>query len=210
MSLAEIPVVIAGVDVIAVPGESDRLMTMEEMLALPEGDVQRELIDGKLVERPMTVRNRWHAGVEARLAGILDRWLLTLPTPRGEIVSGEAGFRIRRNPDTVVGIDVAYVSAEVIAATPATSPYFEGPPILAVEILSPTNQHGEMVDKIRAYLAAGVRLVWLVDPDFHTVIVYRPDGPPDLFNVQRELTGEPHLPGFQTTVERIFGLPSPT
>lgn len=185
---------------------SDRLMTQEEMFALPGGDVDRELIGGRLRERPMTKRNRWHASVEARMAFILGRWLETIPEPRGEILSGEGGFRIRRDPDTSVGIDVAYVSAEVIAATPARSPYLEGPPILAVEILSHSNTHGEMVEKIRAYLEAGVPLVWLVDPDFRTVTVHRPDAAPELFNVDRELAGGPHLPGFRTPVARIFGL----
>ena len=66
-----------------------------------------------------------------------------------------------------------------------------------------------MVEKIRAYLDAGVALVWLVDPDFRTVIVYRPDAAPQMFNVQQELSGEPHLPGFRTAVARIFSASSP-
>jgi Uma2 family endonuclease len=210
MSLAEMPRSILAETLDPSEQEPARLMTLEEMLALPEVDVDRELFEGRLVERPMTLRNRWHSGAEARLARLLCEWLETLPEPRGQIHSGEAGFRIRRNPDTSVGIDVAYVSAEVIAATPETSPYFEGPPILAVEILSPSNLHGEMVEKIRAYLDAGVALVWLVDPYFRTVIVYRPDVPPQMFNVQQELSGEPHLPGFKTAVTRIFSGSSST
>jgi Uma2 family endonuclease len=184
--------------------EPTQPMTLEEMLALPEADVERDLFEGQLVERPMTKRNRWHSGIEARLARFLDVWLETQPEPRGQIFSGEGGFRLRRNPDTSVGIDVAYVSAEVIAATPETSPYIEGPPILAVEILSPSNLHGEMVEKIRAYLDAGVALVWLVDPDFRTVVVYRPDAAPQMFNIEHELSGEPHLPGFVVAVARLF------
>ena len=206
MSLAEMPISISSEALDDPVMNPDVLMTLEEMLALPDAEVERDLIEGRLVERPMTKRNRWHGRVESRLARLLDQWLDTLPEPRGEIVSGETGFRIRRNPDTSVGIDVAYVSAEVIAATPETSPYLEGPPILAVEILSPSNLHGEMVEKIRAYLDAGVALVWLVDPDFRTVIVYRPDGAPEMFNVHQELSGGPHLPGFQAAVARIFGV----
>ena len=206
MNLAELPVSASPMAVDEPAMGSNRLMTLEEMLDLPGADVERDLIEGRLVERPMTKRNRWHARVEIRIGFLLERWLETLPEPRGEIVGGEAGFRIRRNPDTSFGIDVAYVSAEVIAATPETSPYLEGPPVLAVEILSPSNLHGEMVEKIRAYLDAGVSLVWLVDPDFRTVIVYRPDGAPEMFNIHQELSGEPHLPGFRTAVARIFGV----
>jgi Uma2 family endonuclease len=205
MSLAEMPRSILAQPLESLEPEAVPLMTLEEMLALPEGDVERELIEGRLVERPMTKCNRWHGRAETRLAHLLEVWLETLPEPRGQIVSGEAGFRIRRDPDTSFGIDVAYVSAEVIEATPATFPFFEGPPVLAVEILSPSNLHGEMVEKIRAYLDAGVAQVWLVDPAFRTVIVYRNDLPPQLFNVTHELSGEPHLPGFKTPVARIFG-----
>jgi Uma2 family endonuclease len=204
MSLAEMPRSILAEPLEFPEPEPARLMTLEEMLALPEADVERDLIEGRLVERPMTRRNRWHGGAEARLAHILDEWLEALPEPKGLIVSGETGFRIRRDPDTSFGIDLAYVSTEVIAATPETSPYFEGPPVLAVEILSPSNLHGEMVEKIRAYLDSGVKLVWLVDPYFQTVIVYRPDAFPEMFNIRQELTAEPHLPGFKTAVARIF------
>jgi Uma2 family endonuclease len=208
MSLAEMPVSssVGERDEVEVEAVTDRRMTLEEMLCLPVADVERDLIDGRLVERAMTKRSRWHARAEVRIGYLLEDWLETLPEPRGEIVGGEAGFRIRRNPDTSVGIDVAYVSSEAIAATPEKSPYFEGPPILAVEILPQSNLHGEMVEKIRAYLEAGVPLVWLVDPDFRTVIVYRPDGPPEMFNVLQELSGGPHLPGFRTSVARIFSV----
>jgi Uma2 family endonuclease len=61
-----------------------------------------------------------------------------------------------------------------------------------------------MVEKIRAYLDAGVALVWLVDPDFRTVVVYRPDAAPQMFNIEHELSGEPHLPGFVVAVARLF------
>ncbi len=44
------------------------LMTAEEMLALPEDDIGRELINGELREEPMTRRNQWHSGTEANIA----------------------------------------------------------------------------------------------------------------------------------------------
>src|SRR5690242_760867 len=115
-----------------------RMWTTEEMLALPDDGMDRELIRGQLRERPMTMRNRRHSRIEARVSHDLVRWLDTQPEPRGEVVAGEAGFRLRRDPDSSVGIDVAYVSAEVAAATPERSAFFEGPPVLAVEILSPS------------------------------------------------------------------------
>jgi Uma2 family endonuclease len=179
-------------------------MTTEEMLALPDDGMDRELIHGQLREKPMTKRNRWHSVAEAQIAMLLGIWLKGQPEPRGRVVSGEAGFRLRRNPDTSVGIDVAYVSLEVVAATPDSAPFFEGPPTLAVEILSPSDKQEEIDDKIAAYLEFGVLLVWVVNPRFRTVCVYRPGAAPELFNEHQELSAEPHLPGFRTPVAAIF------
>ncbi|MFN4258638.1 MAG: hypothetical protein ACK4RK_05025 [Gemmataceae bacterium] len=54
------------------------------------------------------------------------------------------------------------------------------------------------------YLQVGVALVWVVDPHFHTISVYRPDAEPEMVNVRQELFAEPHLPGFRVPVARIF------
>src|SRR5262245_24557555 len=111
----------------------------------------------------MTRRNRRHSNVESRLPQTLANWFDTLPALRGLIVSGEAGFRLQRNPDSSVGIDVAYVSAEVVAHAPE-APYFEGPPVLAVEILSPSDTQAEPDEKVALYLEVRVAVVWVVNP----------------------------------------------
>jgi Uma2 family endonuclease len=179
-------------------------MTTEEMLALPENGMDRELINGELREYPMTKRNQWHSGTEANIAYYLKGWRDQNADRGGRVVSGEAGFRLRRNPDTTVGIDVAYISAEVVANTPREAAFFEGPPVLAVEILSPSDRQEEIAEKVRAYLETGVALVWLVDPEFRTVLVHRPDAEPELFNVRQELAGGAHLPGFRVAVAKLF------
>jgi len=179
-------------------------MTTEELLALPEDGVDRDLIRGQLREKPMTRRNRWHSRLEARIVYFLESWLDTQPEPRGQVVSGEAGFRLRRDPDSTVGIDVAYVSAEVAARNP-DDVYFDGPPVLAVEILSPSDEQEEIDEKVELYLETGVAVIWIVNPRLKTVSVYGPGADPEMFNVRHELTAEPHLPGFRVKVARIFG-----
>jgi Uma2 family endonuclease len=180
------------------------LMTTEELLALPDDGVDRELIRGHLVERPMTRRSRPHSRTEARFAMILGQWLEGQPEPKGEVLSGEAGVRLRRNPDSTVGVDVAYISAATAQETPDNAFLIEGPPVLAVEILSPSDTQEEILEKVREYLDTGVKLVWLVEPKFRTVVVYRPDSEPVLYNVQQELPGDPHLPGLRVKVAEIF------
>src|SRR4051812_6386351 len=179
-------------------------MTTEEMLALPEDGLDRELIRGQLREKPMTRRNRRHCRTESRTVTILEIWLEPQPEPRGEVVSGEAGFRLSRDPDSTVGIDVAYVSAEVASREPDAA-YFEGPPVLAVEILSPSDTQEDIDEKVELYLETGVALVWVVNPRFRTVTVYRKGADPVMFSGTQELTAEPHLPGFRVPVSRLFG-----
>src|ERR1700722_1566540 len=181
------------------------MMTTDELLALPEDGMERELIGGRLREREMTRRNPWHSSSLCFIVGLLQDWLKTRPRPHGRVFGGEAGFRIRKNPDTTVGIDVAYVSAEMAAAIPRNAALIDGPPILAVEILSPSDKQEDIQDKVDEYLKSGVKLVWIVEPVFQTVTVYRPDAPPTMFNDTQELSAEPHLPGFRGAVAELFG-----
>jgi Uma2 family endonuclease len=185
-----------------------RLWTTEELLALPDDGVERWLSRGRLIEKhpdpenaDMTKRNRFHS----RAVGfVLERWLEAQPEPRGQVVGGEAGFILRRNPDSTVGIDVAYVSAETVSVQTDGTTLFDGPPVLAVEILSPSNTHEEVRDKVQDYLSAGVALVWMIDTDFRTVTVYRPDAEPQLFNRTQTLSADPILPGFSCPVADLF------
>ena len=77
--------------------------------------------------------------------------------------------------------------------------------MLAVEILSPSDTQETIDEKLAVSIESGVALVWVVNPRFRTVTVYRPDAPPVLFNDQLDLTAEPHLPGFRVPVARLFG-----
>ena len=181
-------------------------MTTEEFLQLPDDGIDRELINGELRERPMTRRNRRHSRTMTNLSKLLGIWLDTQRTPRGEVLSGDAAFRLRHDPDTTVGIDVAYISAELAAITPDKAAIVDGPPVLAVEIMSPSDKHDDITDKVELYLASGVSVVWVVDPDLHTVIVYSANARPVLFNTSHELSGDPHLPGLRVPVASLFGV----
>ncbi|CAA9245961.1 MAG: hypothetical protein AVDCRST_MAG83-1900 [uncultured Arthrobacter sp.] len=180
------------------------LMTTEALLALPEDGVYRELFRGEVREKPMTRRSRPHSRTEAKVVHHLSKWLDGQPEPRGEIVSGEAAVRLHRNPDTTVGVDIAYISAAVSAASALDAFLIEGAPVLAVEILSRSDTQEDILEKVQAYLDAGVQLVWVIEPIFRTVTVYRQDAPPELFNINGELIGDPHMPGLRVAVADLF------
>jgi Uma2 family endonuclease len=175
-------------------------MTTEELLALPDDGMERWLIAGALRERPMTVRNRFHSRALICVGTELELCLRQQPAPRGQVLGGEAGVRLSRDPDTTVGIDLVYVSAEVVVRQTDETMLIDGVPTLAVEILLPDDTIEEIHEKITVYLSAGVPFVWVVNVYDRTVTVYRPDAEPELLNVRQELSGEPHLPGFRVPV----------
>jgi Uma2 family endonuclease len=178
-------------------------MTVEQLLALPADDVDRWLVAGVMREKPWSPKDRFHARVLARVAGSLGNWLDNQPMPRGEILGGNVGVILHRNPDTAVGVDIAYVSDAVLRNL-TDDEIIEGIPTLAVEILSPNDTVEEVNENIDMYIDAGVPIVWIIDPYRRTVTVYRPDTEPELFTVRSELTAEPHLPGFWVAVARLF------
>ena len=179
-------------------------MTVEEFLALPDDGIDRMLIDGKLVEMGMTRRNRWHSGVVIRVGQFLANWLDGQPAPRGKVMGGDAGFCLLEASETVVGIDVAYVSADVLAQQTDESTIVQGIPVLAVEVLSPSDTLENIKLKMKKYRRAKVPLVWLIDTDDRTVTVYRLGEKPKLVDDTMELSGEPELPGFGVAAARLF------
>jgi Uma2 family endonuclease len=185
-------------------GEAATVMTTEELLDLPNDGVERWLIGGQLRKRAMTVRNRRHSRIMTRVAKFLDNWLDEQPEPRGSVLCGEAGVRLRRDPDTTVGIDVVYVSADVAARQTEDTKLIEGVPTLIVEILSPNDTQEQIDEMIDSYLEAGVKVVWVIDAHDRAVLIYRPGSAPELVTGSQELCGEPELPGFRVAVPQLF------
>ena len=103
----------------------------------------------------MTVRNHMHSRATARISQLLGVWLDAQPSPRGDIVDGEAGFRLPGESADIVGLDVAYIDAD-LATQSAEVALLEGLPILAVEFWKEClwflNRHSQTV-------ARGVRIV---------------------------------------------------
>jgi len=180
-------------------------MTIAQFMALPaepEGTT-RELINGRVRERDVTTRNKWHCMTEALISRALLDWLDHSKSAQGVVGSGEA--RCKLTADSVVGIDVAYFGPEHIGVVDDETDGFAGPPILAVEILSPSDTKDQTTEKIRTYLDAGVKQVWVVDTDFQTITVHRPGHDPRLYGASQTLTGDPELPDFSEPVASFFG-----
>jgi Uma2 family endonuclease len=89
----------------------------------------------------------------------------------GVVLAGDVGFVLRRKPDAVRAPDVAFVrTARVASGLPAE--FFEGPPDLAVEVMSPGDRWPEVERKAREFLAAGAVAVWAIDPEQRIACAY--------------------------------------
>lgn len=77
-------------------------------------------------------------------------------------------------------------------------------PDLAVEVLSPDDRPGEVLEQVGDWLNAGVRLVWVVDPVRRVARVYRPDGTKSRATDAEALEGEAVLPGFSIALTEVF------
>lgn len=182
-----------------------KLMTSDDLFALPPSKkVDRWLFRGELRDSKVTKRNPNHAGVVMTLGRLLGNWLAKQSKPRGKLYGGEAYFRIRKDPETNVGIDVALSTAQQAAAVKKKTTFIDGPPILAIEVLSSNDKHKDIVDAIDEYLECGVKQVWIVDPFTETVAVHRAGHEPAHYTRSHTLPGGDDLPGFSCPVAEIF------
>jgi Uma2 family endonuclease len=82
--------------------------------------------------------------------------------------------------------------------------YFEIPPDLAVEVLSPGDRRADVRAKIREYVFYSVPMVWLVDPEARTVTVYRGSMRGTELDEADDLDGGDVLPGFSCKIADFF------
>ena len=181
---------------------SNKLMTADELLALPKGDGRRlELIRGVLVEKMPTGDPH---GESVTLTG----YALThyARSNRHRVVrNGDPGYWLERDPDTVRAPDVAWFSPGRL--TRGRRGYHEIVPDLAIEIKSPSNSWPEMAAKARMWLSYGSQQVWVADPPTATVTIYRLDVTPVTLGEEDVLDGGELLPGFSAPVRRLFRRP---
>ena len=181
------------------------IATAQELLAA--GDIGPcELVRGELVM--MSPAGFEHGVVTQRIAALLHAHVS--PRQLGVVTAAETGFVLARSPDTVRAPDVAFVAESRLPRGRIVG-FFEGPPDLAVEVLSPADLRDEAareraVSKIREWLAAGCREVWSVDPGTRTVTIHRPNDTLTLGNDSDAATSIV-VPGLRAVLAEIFPPP---
>ncbi|MGC1276184.1 MAG: Uma2 family endonuclease [Planctomycetaceae bacterium] len=195
-----------------------RPITAEEFAAFVERPENAgryfELDEGEIIELPPPKPP--HGFVSITIGALL--WNYCRQRGRGYVFSNDTGVVVGRDPDTVRGPDaMLYDDEKTFTDLESENAYLETPPVLAVEILSPSDRHGPLARKVAQYLNGGVQLIWVVDPPAREVTVDRPGadpdivGPdivgPDIVGPDGELSGGDILAGLSIKVADLFRMP---
>lgn len=183
-------------------------MTVDELMALPTDDHwMYELVEGRLVRMPLS------GGEASRIAARLVAALLTFVEDRnlGAVTTADGEYNLTQLGDadeTALAPDAAYVRADRVPASDSEEykRAWHLAPDLAAEVVSPNQFRPEMAAKAQRYLAAGVRLVWVVWPKYRQVDVWRPgtSQPVQVLVMGEQLDGLDVLPGFAYPLTRLF------
>jgi Uma2 family endonuclease len=174
-----------------------KLWTVEDVAALLGDNYRDTLIRGALYRMPPP------GGRHGRIVHVVGRHLGNFIAKHGlGAIYDQSGFIFERHPDTLLGPDLAFVRQDQVPVDDVGYP--EVAPDLVVEVVSPSQTGPSIEEKTAIYLAAGVRLVWVIDPERRTLRVHHANGTESLLSEHDEIDGEDVLPGFRLPVARLF------
>jgi Uma2 family endonuclease len=175
-------------------------ITPEGLLRMPDGK-HYELIDGELVERKMSVLSGIVASRVNRILGnhCEERSL-------GWVMDSEVGYQcFPWKPGRIRRADVSFITLERYSLEQLSQEgHVSIPPDLAVEVISTNDLAKELNEKLEEFLKAGVKLIWVIDPEIRILRIYHPDGTSVRLHEGDEVTGEDVIPGFRCAVGAFF------
>ncbi len=177
-----------------------RRITADELLAMPDDSMRRELVLGEL--HVMMAPGFRHGRVAATVGGLL--FAHAAKTGCGVTVAAETGFLLERDPDTVRAPDAAFIAKDRADAVGDTAKYWPGAPDLAVEVISPDDRPREVVEKALAWLVAGTIAVLVLDPATQTATIYRGAGEAQVHTGEDTLDLSDAVPGFTIALAPLF------
>ena len=181
--------------------DTTALVTAEDFFALPapaDGSKQ-ELVRGEVVAMPSPGLE--HGEVQGNVYFAIKSFLKSNPIGRAVV---ESGAVTERGPDTVRGPDVSFYSVARLPLGQRVQKYHTEVPDLCVEVASPSNTLRKLKDKAKEYLFAGVRAVWIVDPEDRTVTIITEPLESRVLEAGATLDGGDVLPGFNCKVAELF------
>lgn len=175
-------------------------VTADQLLRMPDDGYRYELVAGEL--RKMVPAGWRHGATGGRLQGWLARHVQEQEL--GRIFLADTGFLLARDPDTVRAPDIAFIRQDHLPAREPEEAFWPGAPDLVVEVVSPGDTLGEVDDKVKMWLDSGAAMVWVVNPKWKSVTVYRSATQIKTLTENDQLDGEDVVPGFRCRIGEIF------
>lgn len=176
-----------------------RTYTPADLLTMPDSNGV-ELVRGNLVEKPVSVLSAY---VETKTLLKLGAFCEAHKT--GVVLSSTNGIQcFPDEPRKVRKPDITFVKCERFSKEHLTEGFLSIHPDLAIEVVSTNDEVADLHEKIEEYLAAGVPLVWVIDPETEIVLIHRKDGSLTKLHKNDELSGEDVVPGFSCKVADLF------
>lgn len=170
-----------------------------EFVELPENHGKFfELVRGEVIELPPPQKP--HGFV----CGNVAFYLSTFVRQRGDLYlcSNDTGVQVEEDPDTVRGPDISVFAGQI--DLDEDYGYKGDPPLLCVDVVSPSDRVNQIAERVADLLNGGVRLVWVVDPAARDVSIHRPGAVARRLQGAAEITGEDVLPGFACKISDFF------
>jgi Uma2 family endonuclease len=172
-------------------------LTLEEFLALPEGDINYEFVEGQAV--PKVSPKFFHSTLQLALGSLIRAWCKS----KGRVVPEWAILLKRQDKDWAPVPDLTYISYERLAESWKRNEACPAMPELVIEIISPDQTMKEFEDKAKDYFEAGVSRVWVVDPEAISIRVFLPDGSSQVYTDSTCIIDR-LLPGLELTTRQVF------
>jgi len=177
-------------------------ITPEDLLRMPDAG-RYELVDGKLVERNVSIESSRVALQVGRLLGnVAER------THEAFVYAADLGYQcVPDDPNRVRKPDASVVRKDRLREIQGDRGYMPIAADLVVEVVSSNDLAYEVAEKVEEYLSAGFGVVWVVHPHLRTITIYRPGGASSVLHQNDSITGDPALPSFRCRVEEFFVAP---
>jgi Uma2 family endonuclease len=176
------------------------LITAEEYAQLPDLGRPTELVQGEIIE--MNLPGPRHGQVSAKAVYFGLQYNEKYDCMH--VLSNDTGVVTERDPDTVRGPDVWYVTYAKVPKGPLPATYLDVVPDVVFEVVSPSDGWDQILKKVSEYLAAGVPVVCVLDPESASIQLFYRDKLSQTLTVADELTFPGLLPGFAVEVFRFF------
>lgn len=175
-------------------------MTAQQLAGLRQDGNRYELVGGEL--RMMSPAGGRHGRVAMNLGALLRSHVVERDL--GVVYAAETGFLLSRNPDTVRAGDVAFVSHARLEGIEDDTGYLPLAPDLVGEVVSPSDSPGEVDQKAHAWIAAGTRLVLVVNSQARMVRVHKAAAPVVELGEDDALDPGDVVPGWHPRVGDFF------